>query len=975
MDEMQAPTYPSHQQEPHFASREQIGVSDKRLWQWPAFDRGRAFGSIALASSGLSFLVTGHATQIEIRGLDGSGEFGREVVVLANGNLVVTDPGFDAPGGSANVGAVHVYRPNGVRIRTLTGNTFNDRVGSGGVVVLANGDFVVLSPNCRAGGLVDAGAVTWMSADVAVDEAVSATNSLVGGTAGDQVGSGGVVPLPNGAYVVSSPLWDRGLVVNAGAVTFGPAGIGERGTINASNSLVGSNTDDRVGRVTALPGGNYLVATPNWGNGSALAVGAVTFGSGLTGVSGAVSEGNSLIGSSAQDRIGGDDPSSVVVLANGNYVIASRFWDNGTAPDAGAVTFGSGTVGVAGQVSFANSLVGSSPSDFVGQVTALPSGDYVVTSPLWDQGAVADSGAATFGSGVAGVRGAVSSANSLVGASAGDRVGENGVTSLTGGAMVVASPSWRNGQVLRAGAVTFARGGAELIGSVSPANSLVGTSDGDHVGFGPIIALSNGNYVVASGGWRNASGLRVGAVTFGHGATGVTGPITALNSLVGSRDGESVGGGGVLALPNGNYVVLSPHWSAGAHVNLGAMTFGSGTGGTVGEVSALNSLVGSSDNDYVGEGPAVALANGDYVVASPRWRNGASAEAGAVTLGSGALGIVGIVSPANSLVGGSSGDFVGSGGVLALASGAYVALSPGWSRDGIGPVGAATFGPPTGITGAVTVANSLVGSSVGDRVGAGGYATSDGNFIISSPFWDRGAVPNAGAVTYGSGTIGVHGAVSPDNSLVGSRQSDGLGVGGIDLLSGGAYVVRSPFLSGELTAASGAFSLGFGGEALAGDLDASQSVFGTTSNSGTSHVYAYDADRRQLAVGQRASNRVVLLRRGIATSVMIVTAEPDPSFPGQPVLLTATVTASPSAPSDGEVAFFASSGERCTDTVPDAVSQTSVAFTCSIVFAEEGSRTIFSEYLRSASHAYGTSSAEPHLTSVGPILSDGFEGR
>ena len=42
------------------------------------------------------------------------------------------------------------------------------------------------------------------------------------------------------------------------------------------------------------------------------------------------------------------------------------YWDNGAATNAGAVTWGSGTAGVSGVVSSANSLVGSTANDQVG---------------------------------------------------------------------------------------------------------------------------------------------------------------------------------------------------------------------------------------------------------------------------------------------------------------------------------------------------------------------------------------------------------------------------------------------------------------------------------------------------------------------------------------------------------------------------------------------------------------------------------
>src|SRR5262249_31713479 len=79
-----------------------------------------------------------------------------------------------------------------------------------------------------------------------------------------------------------------------------------------------------------------------------------------------------------------------------------------------------------GVVSQDNSLVGSDPKDYVGLSesnfpgsTPLSNGNYVVQSPWWD----GRRGAVTWGSGTAGVRGTVSAANSLVGGSAGDEVG------------------------------------------------------------------------------------------------------------------------------------------------------------------------------------------------------------------------------------------------------------------------------------------------------------------------------------------------------------------------------------------------------------------------------------------------------------------------------------------------------------------------------------------------------------------------
>src|SRR5262249_19283578 len=155
------------------------------------------------------------------------------------------------------------------------------------------------------------------------------------------------------------------------------------------------------------------------------------------------------------------------------------------------------------------------------------------------------------------------------------------------------------------------------------------------------------------------------------------------------------------ALSNGNYAVRSPGFSGG----LGAVTLCSGTAATVAVVNAANSLTGSVATDLVGNDGVVALTNGNYVVVSKHWTNGAFANAGAGTFGTGTagLGVIGPVSAFNSLVGGAAGDSVGSGGVVALTGGAYVVSSPLVG----GSVGAATFGNGVGgVTGTVSPANS-----------------------------------------------------------------------------------------------------------------------------------------------------------------------------------------------------------------------------------------------------------------------------
>ena len=80
-------------------------------------------------------------------------------------------------------------------------------------------------------------------------------------------------------------------------------------------------------------------------------MGAVTFCNGVSGLVGVVTEANSLVGSTADDRVGdGGMGYGPTALSNGNYVVSSHSWDNGAVADAGAVTFGSGLSGVSGPI-------------------------------------------------------------------------------------------------------------------------------------------------------------------------------------------------------------------------------------------------------------------------------------------------------------------------------------------------------------------------------------------------------------------------------------------------------------------------------------------------------------------------------------------------------------------------------------------------------------------------------------------------
>jgi hypothetical protein len=665
------------------------------------------------------------------------------------------------------------------------------------------------------------------------------------GPSGSAAFGASVNVLSNGNIVVTDPFFSS----NMGAVyLYSPTGT-------LISTLTGGTPGDYVGLygVTVLANGNFVIGSRQCHNGGVALAGAATWVNGITGLSGTVSVVNSLVGSNNQDNVG----SSVIALKNGNYVVLSPGWANGSASRAGAVTLADGSTGVSGPVSTANSVVGTTSGDAVGLhgIVELANGNFVISSRVWNNGA----GASTWVNGSTGLTGAVSAANSLVGSAMNDLVGISGVTALSNGNYVVASRLWTNSGVSGIGAVTWANGSTGLTGTVSPANSLIGSSANDLVGLGGAIALSNGNYVVNSFGWNNGTATQVGAATWGNGSTGLIGVVSSTNSLVGSTTGDEVGSTGISALSNGNYVIGSPTWHNGASADAGAATWVDGSKASSGTVSLANSLVGT-DNDHVGFA-IVALTNGNYVVRSPNWNNGSNTNAGAVTWRNGSAASAGVVSTANSLVGSASNDYVGNGfGVLALSNGNYVVSSANWSAN----AGAATWvNGSTGLSGSISAANSLVGGAANDFVAYGLTALSDGNYVVSSPDWANGSTTEAGAVTWANGNTGLSGTVSIANSLVGTTSndvvgSDGEGSFGTYALSNGNYAVLSYAWNNGATSAVGTVSLGRGNGGLIGPVLATNSVLGQVANGGADLVFDYDATRDHLVVGQPAINTVSL---------------------------------------------------------------------------------------------------------------------
>ncbi|MEI6287450.1 MAG: filamentous hemagglutinin N-terminal domain-containing protein, partial [Bacillota bacterium] len=676
--------------------------------------------------------------------------FGKKLTVTNTGNYMIGDRGYSTAGVTG--GAVFLFNAtSGALTGARIGSHDNDAIGATAPMMLINNGTAtgkyVFSSTAWDG---DKGAATFVDATSLTDvAAVASTNSLVGTKSNDRVGSN-LTALTNGNYVVGSYHWANGTTTDAGAATWCSGSSGLVGEVSSLNSLVGTQNEDYIGiGVTALTNGNYLVSSQYWNNRTVIDAGAVAWGNGASGSAGALSATNSLVGTTTKDQVG----SNVVALTNGNYVVGVSGWDNGAVVDVGAATWGSGSGGLVGEIAATNSLVGTKTNDRVGSnVIALTNGNYVVGSPAWDNGTVANAGAATWGSGSGGLVGTVSSTNSLVGTSASDRVGSDIIALKTNGNYVVGVSGWDNGAVIDVGAATWGSGSGGLVGAVSTTNSISGTQANDYVG-SSITALTNGNYVVGSYYWNNGTVNAAGAVTWGNGATGSVGAVAATNSLVGTQDDDNIGTH-VTALANGNYVVGSENWNNGTMTNAGAATWVDGAREFVGTVSVVNSLVGSQAEDYVGL-KVTALSNGSYVVVSEYWANGAATNAGAATWGSGTTGVVGVVSAINSLVGTQADENIGSS-ITSFTNGNYVVRTPNWNNGTATNAGAVTWGNGASVlAGAVSSANSLIGTQTDQKLGTYLYPDSVNERIIVADNFNKTIFAYCGNVV---GDVNVLGA-------------------------------------------------------------------------------------------------------------------------------------------------------------------------------------------------------------------------
>ncbi len=114
-------------------------------------------------------------------------------------------------------------------------------------------------------------------------------------------------------------------------------------------------------------------------------------------------------------------------------------------------------------------------------------------------------------------------------------------------------------------------------------------------------------------------------------------------------------------------------------------------------------------------------------------------------------------------------------GLVEVGNGDVVALSSNWHNVASAANARATtwINCVTGLDGPDTAANSPVGTTPDDDVGGQGiHLLANGNYVATSTHWDKGALNDAGTITFGNGATGARGPVTTSNSSVGQFAAD-----------------------------------------------------------------------------------------------------------------------------------------------------------------------------------------------------------
>ena len=462
----------------------------------------------------------------------------------------------------------------------------------------------------------------------------------------DFLGSGGITVLANGHYVISSPLEDALGRRNAGSVRLVNGESGELISV-----LVGEQEDNFLGsNVLGLLNGNYVIVSSSEDNGGLADTGSLRLMDGSTGAQ----IGETIFGDQEEDQLGSE---KVLILANGNFLVASSSDDEAGVVNAGSVRLFDGNNGTQIGVPY----FGEQPVQEVGSEAVVPlaNSNYVVVSSDYD-----DPVAGTFDTGSVRLfdgNTAEQIGLAIIGDQDSDLLGIFGVQPLSSGNYVILSPFDDNGAVRNGGSVRLVNGstGVEI-------STIFGNQPDDLLGERGVTELTNGNYVVSSPGSDEAI-FQGGLVQLFDGTTG-----TEISSFSGDQENDQVGFPRVTALGNDNYVIASSFDNVGALVRAGSVRLFNGSNGE----QIGPAFVGEKSDDFVGDPGAYALSDNSYLIVSSLVDVGLIESAGSARRFDGVTGI----EMGSPVFGQSTLDFDEADVLQPDSGGYYLLLAPEWDN-------------------------------------------------------------------------------------------------------------------------------------------------------------------------------------------------------------------------------------------------------------------------------------------------------
>ena len=538
--------------------------------------------------------------------------FGTVVEVLDNGNIVVTDP-FDSSI-EENNGAVHFYSSAGALIRSVYGNSVNDQLGSGGVVVLSNGNYVIVSELDDENNIVDGGSVRLFNGEDGTPIQTVLGNADTINFGSDGFGRITVKALTNGNFVIGAAR-DSSVVAGGGSVRLINGDTGAQ----IGQAIEGDQVEDFLSRgvgdasgIVALANGNYVIASNFDDVGGIVNSGSVRLINGDTG---------QAIG----DVIAGDTENdfyseNVIPLATGDFIVAATNDDEDTLTNSGTVFLVDGENGAI----ISNILNGDNSQDFIGRaVSVLPNGNFVVGSSLDDVNGIPDVGTVALFDGL----NFMQIGMTLVGDDSMDSLSSGGgIVPLPNNNYVVITTSDDVNGILDAGSIMLFDGTTgEQIGPTHSGDNnddQLGRNWFGTFGSGQTVQLANGNFVVGSRLDDNDGMTDVGSVRLYSGSSGEQIGSTIFGNVEGSRLG-----GQLFAFGN-NFLLVGRTEDIGDGTQAGTSRLFNGvTGDQIGETENAET-VGDFNNVSFDVLPSAM----GYVLGLPNYVNNGSAESGQVRL-------------------------------------------------------------------------------------------------------------------------------------------------------------------------------------------------------------------------------------------------------------------------------------------------------------------------------------------------------